>query len=81
MIVVAAILPGDDPQEHRQGQPGSLASCPPVTPDLHDHQPERHPAHPGLFLVTRNVVKLMLERRRGVLGTRIRTKLVVAFVT
>ncbi|HOJ14836.1 MAG TPA: ATP-binding protein [Deltaproteobacteria bacterium] len=34
-----------------------------------------------VFLVTRNVVKLMLERRRGVLGTRLRTKLVVAFVT
>lgn len=34
-----------------------------------------------VFLVTRNVVKLVLERRRGVLGTRLRTKLVVAFVT
>jgi two-component system nitrogen regulation sensor histidine kinase NtrY len=34
-----------------------------------------------VFLVTRNVVKLMLERRRGVLGTRLRAKLVVAFVT
>ena len=34
-----------------------------------------------VFLVIRNVVKLMLERRRGVLGTRLRTKLVVAFVT
>ncbi len=34
-----------------------------------------------VFLVTRNVVKLMLERRRGVLGTRLRTKLVTAFVT
>jgi two-component system nitrogen regulation sensor histidine kinase NtrY len=34
-----------------------------------------------VFLVTRNVVKLMLEHRRGVLGTRLRIKLVVAFVT
>ncbi len=34
-----------------------------------------------VFLVIRNVVKLMLERRRGVLGARLRTKLVVAFVT
>ncbi|HPC48430.1 MAG TPA: PAS domain-containing sensor histidine kinase, partial [Deltaproteobacteria bacterium] len=34
-----------------------------------------------VFLVTRNVVKLLLVRRRGVLGTRLRTKLVVAFVT
>ncbi len=34
-----------------------------------------------VFLVTRNIVKLLLERRRGVLGTRLRTKLVAAFVT
>ena len=34
-----------------------------------------------VFLVTRNFVKLMLERKRGVLGTRLRTKLVAAFVT
>jgi two-component system, NtrC family, nitrogen regulation sensor histidine kinase NtrY len=34
-----------------------------------------------VFLVIRNIVKLMLERRRGVLGTRLRTKLVIAFVT
>jgi len=34
-----------------------------------------------IFLVTRNFVKLLLERKRGVLGTRLRTKLVAAFVT
>jgi two-component system nitrogen regulation sensor histidine kinase NtrY len=34
-----------------------------------------------VFLVTRNLVKLLLERKRGVLGTRLRTKLVAAFVT
>ena len=34
-----------------------------------------------VFLVTRNIVKLLLERKRGVLGTRLRTKLVAAFVT
>jgi two-component system, NtrC family, nitrogen regulation sensor histidine kinase NtrY len=34
-----------------------------------------------IFLVTRNLVKLLLERKRGVLGTRLRTKLVAAFVT
>jgi two-component system nitrogen regulation sensor histidine kinase NtrY len=33
-----------------------------------------------LFLVFRNVVKLMMERRRGLLGARLRTKLVAAFV-
>ncbi|MCB2187109.1 MAG: PAS domain S-box protein [Deltaproteobacteria bacterium] len=33
-----------------------------------------------IFLVFRNLVKLMVERRRGVLGARLRTKLVVAFV-
>lgn len=34
-----------------------------------------------IFLVTRNIAKLFLERRRGVLGTRLRTKLVASFVT
>ncbi|MDQ5985004.1 MAG: Adaptive-response sensory-kinase SasA [Syntrophus sp. SKADARSKE-3] len=34
-----------------------------------------------IFLITRNVVKLVYERRRGVIGSRIRTKLVVAFVS
>ena len=33
-----------------------------------------------IFLVLRNLVKLMVERRRGVLGSRLRTKLVLAFV-
>ncbi len=33
-----------------------------------------------LFLLIRNVVKLILERRKGVLGSRLRSKLVVAFV-
>jgi two-component system nitrogen regulation sensor histidine kinase NtrY len=33
-----------------------------------------------IFLVFRNVVKLMMERRRGLLGARLRTKLVAAFV-
>lgn len=33
-----------------------------------------------LFLITRNIVKLIFERRRGVLGSRLKTKLVVAFV-
>jgi two-component system nitrogen regulation sensor histidine kinase NtrY len=33
-----------------------------------------------LFLVLRNVVKLVLERRRKVLGSRLRTRLVLAFV-
>ncbi|HKK34206.1 MAG TPA: ATP-binding protein [Desulfomicrobiaceae bacterium] len=33
-----------------------------------------------LFLVLRNVVKLALERRRKVLGSRLRTRLVLAFV-
>ncbi len=33
-----------------------------------------------LFLLIRNVVKLMLERRKGVLGAKLRSKLVVAFV-
>ena len=34
-----------------------------------------------IFLVTRNLAKLLLERQRGMLGTRLRTKLVAAFVT
>jgi two-component system nitrogen regulation sensor histidine kinase NtrY len=34
-----------------------------------------------IFLVFRNLVKLLFERKRKVLGTRLRTKLVAAFVT
>lgn len=34
-----------------------------------------------LFLVTRNVVKLIIERRRHVFGARIRTRLVVIFIS
>jgi two-component system nitrogen regulation sensor histidine kinase NtrY len=34
-----------------------------------------------LFLVLRNVFKLFMERRRGMPGARLRTRLVVAFVT
>src|SRR5437879_6621379 len=33
-----------------------------------------------IFLVTRNLVKLVFERRRGVFGSRLRTRLVLAFV-
>ncbi|MBW1679429.1 MAG: PAS domain-containing sensor histidine kinase, partial [Deltaproteobacteria bacterium] len=33
-----------------------------------------------VFLVIRNVVKLFFERRRGILGSKLRTKLVVSFV-
>ncbi len=33
-----------------------------------------------VFLIVRNVVKLLFERRHGVLGYRLRTKLVAAFV-
>jgi two-component system nitrogen regulation sensor histidine kinase NtrY len=33
-----------------------------------------------IFLVTRNLVKLFLERRRGMFGSRLRTRLVLAFV-
>jgi two-component system nitrogen regulation sensor histidine kinase NtrY len=33
-----------------------------------------------LFLVVRNLVKLVLERRRGIVGARLRTRLVLAFV-
>ena len=33
-----------------------------------------------LFLIVRNVVKLFYEHRRGIIGSKLRTKLVVAFV-
>ena len=33
-----------------------------------------------LFLVARNGIKLLLERRRGVIGSRLRTRLVVTFM-
>jgi len=33
-----------------------------------------------IFLIIRNVVKLVFERRQGVIGSRMRTKLVAAFV-
>ncbi|MGV8056512.1 MAG: ATP-binding protein [Smithellaceae bacterium] len=34
-----------------------------------------------LFLIVRNVVKLFYEHRRGIIGSKLRTKLVAAFVT
>lgn len=34
-----------------------------------------------IFLIVRNVVKLIFERRRGIIGSNLRTKLVVAFVS
>ena len=34
-----------------------------------------------IFLIVRNVVKLVFERKQGVLGSKLRTKLVVAFVS
>jgi two-component system nitrogen regulation sensor histidine kinase NtrY len=34
-----------------------------------------------IFLVIRNLVKLLFDRKRRILGTRLRTKLVAAFVT
>lgn len=34
-----------------------------------------------IFLVFRNLVKLIMERRRGVMGSRLRTSMVLAFVT
>lgn len=34
-----------------------------------------------LFLVARNVVKLMVERRRKIFGARLRTRLVLAFIS
>ncbi|MCX5835124.1 MAG: PAS domain-containing sensor histidine kinase, partial [Deltaproteobacteria bacterium] len=33
-----------------------------------------------IFLIVRNVVKLIYERRHGILGAKLRTKLVAAFV-
>jgi len=33
-----------------------------------------------IFLIIRNLVKLIFERRRGIMGSRLRTKLVVAFI-
>ena len=33
-----------------------------------------------IFLVVRNIVKLLFERRKGILGSKLRTKLVVSFV-
>ncbi len=34
-----------------------------------------------LFLTVRNLVKLLFERKKGIMGARLRTKLVVAFMT
>jgi two-component system, NtrC family, nitrogen regulation sensor histidine kinase NtrY len=34
-----------------------------------------------IFLTVRNVVKLLFERKKGIMGARLRTKLVLAFVT
>lgn len=34
-----------------------------------------------IFLIIRNVVKLIFERRRGIIGSKLRTKLVAAFVS
>lgn len=34
-----------------------------------------------LFLIIRNIVKLIFERRHGILGSKLRTKLVAAFVS
>ena len=34
-----------------------------------------------LFLTVRNVVKLLFERRKNIMGAKLRTKLVLAFVT
>lgn len=33
-----------------------------------------------IFLVVRNIVKLLFERRKGILGSKLRTKLVLSFV-
>ncbi|MBN2514480.1 MAG: PAS domain-containing protein [Deltaproteobacteria bacterium] len=33
-----------------------------------------------IFLIVRNLVKIIFERRRGILGSKLRTKLVMAFV-
>lgn len=34
-----------------------------------------------LFLIIRNIVKLIFERRHGIIGSKLRTKLVAAFVS
>jgi two-component system nitrogen regulation sensor histidine kinase NtrY len=34
-----------------------------------------------LFLTIRNIVKLVFERRKGIMGAKLRTKLVLAFIT
>ena len=34
-----------------------------------------------MFLVVRNLVKLLFERKQGILGAKLRTRLVVAFTT
>jgi two-component system nitrogen regulation sensor histidine kinase NtrY len=34
-----------------------------------------------VYLVTRNVVKLIFERKRNIFGHRLRTKLVITFFT
>ncbi len=34
-----------------------------------------------LFLTVRNLVKLLFERKKGIMGARLRTKLVIAYVT
>ncbi|MBW1913028.1 MAG: PAS domain-containing sensor histidine kinase, partial [Deltaproteobacteria bacterium] len=34
-----------------------------------------------LFLTVRNLVKLLFERKKGIMGARLRTKLVLAFIT
>src|SRR5512137_1234385 len=34
-----------------------------------------------IFLIVRNIVKLIYERRHGILGSKLRTKLVAAFVS
>jgi two-component system, NtrC family, nitrogen regulation sensor histidine kinase NtrY len=34
-----------------------------------------------IFLIVRNVVKLIFERRHGIIGSRLRTRLVVAFIS
>ncbi|NCO58984.1 MAG: PAS domain-containing sensor histidine kinase [Deltaproteobacteria bacterium CG23_combo_of_CG06-09_8_20_14_all_51_20] len=34
-----------------------------------------------MFLTVRNLVKLLFERRKGIIGAKIRTKLVIAFIT
>ena len=34
-----------------------------------------------IFLVVRNLVKLLYDRKRKVMGVRLRTRLVIAFIT